>query len=179
AQTNWKSAWKRAGVNSAVQRAANWGVENRIIKENPFKGLRLREEKNPGREMKPEEFQGLMRNSDPYFRRFLVALKMTGARPGELASLRWSEIDWEKGIAVKEAHKTRKKTGRPRVLIFPDSVRNLLAWIHRHQHGPAATELGRILEASVDRRVKVREVVGRMKAMGFSYRALYRAREAI
>jgi hypothetical protein len=56
----------------------------RMIRENPFRGLRQSYDKQPGRDMSAAEFQAILRHSDPYYRRFLIALKLTGARPGEM-----------------------------------------------------------------------------------------------
>src|SRR5207244_805809 len=95
-----ESGWTKMATNAAVQRVFNWAVSMRIIRENPFRGLTfVQEERKHGRDMRPEEWRALLRASDPYFRRLLVALKMTGARPGELSALQWPHIDWQRGIA--------------------------------------------------------------------------------
>jgi integrase len=173
------SAWTRLGVNSSVQRAMNWAVTMRIIRENPFRGLKLNEQKKHGRDMKPEELQALLRASDPYFRRFMMALALTGARPGELASLQWAHVDWERNIAVLKKHKTSKKTGKPRVLVFPPAFMKLLSWIKDNGHERAAVELRNILEAAPNREARIRDVVNKLQSLGYSYRAIYRARQAI
>src|SRR5262249_53355229 len=81
--------------------------------------------------------------------------------------------------AVLEKHKTARKTGKPRVIIFSPPAMKLLAWIYRHRYGSAAVELQRILQASPNRTLGVREVARKMMAKGFSYRQIYGARRLI
>lgn len=176
---NVKSGWTRQNLNVSVQRAFNFAVEQRLIRENPVRGLKLRLEKKVGRDIKPDEFQAVLRHTDAHFRRFLIALKLTGARPGELAALEWHHIDWGRGVAVLPQHKTAHKTGKPRTLVFVPQMMKLLSIIKRDQHSPAAVELRKFLESAPNRERKVRDVVRHMKRMGYSYRALYRAREVI
>jgi integrase len=175
----WQSGHKRAGVATSVKRAFNWAVEMRLIRENPVGGLRLNVDKKTGRDVTPAEFQAALRHSDPYFRRFLIALKLTGARPCELRALHWRHIDWARGLAILPDHKTKKKTGKPRVIVLVPSVLKLLAIVMRDQHGPAAVELRRILQYAPDRTMPAKDVCFRMRQLGFSYRAVYLARKTI
>ncbi len=175
-----KSDWTKAGVKAGIQRAFNWAVEMRIIRENPFKGLKLHGlRKAHGRDMKQEEFQALLRHSDVYFRRFLITLKFTGARPCELAKLTWNNVDFDRGLAVLEKHKTGKKTGKPRTIVLIPQIVKLLKIMRRDHHGTAAAELRKILENAPDRTCRQREVTRRMRQLGFGDRAVYSAREAI
>src|SRR5437879_5052308 len=98
------------------QRAA---VHELGLQANPFKGWALTEEKKTGRDMQRDELQALLRAAGPEFRRFMIMLKLTGARPGELSGLQWSYIDWQRCIAILDHHKTQKKTGKKRILVFP------------------------------------------------------------
>jgi integrase len=178
-QTNWASAYTKQRCRGDIQRALNWAVAAGLIRENPFHGFHLSEQPTPsGRDMQPEEFQAILRSTDPSFRRFLVALKLSGARPGEVAALQWKHIDWDKAVAVLPEHKTARKTGKPRVILLAPPLLKLLKIIRRDHHGPAAVELRRILTVAGGR-AKIRDVVEPMRALGFSYRALYRARQAI
>jgi integrase len=129
--------------------------------------------------MKEDEFQACLRHTDVYFRRFLIALKFTGARPSELSRLKWTDIDWNRGLASLDKHKTAQKTGKPRVIVFVPQMLKMLAIIKRDQHGPAAVELRRILESAPDRTASASHVSFQMKQRGFSDRALYSARESI
>jgi integrase len=179
-RSNWASGWTKMRVHADIQRIFNSAATLRFIRENPFKGLRVeRSRRMTGRDMHPEEFQAILRVTDPAFRRVLCALKMTGMRPGELRCLRWCHIDWEKGLAVLERHKTARSTGKPRIIVFPPAIMKLLAWIYRHRKGPAAVELQRILQASPNRTLGACEVSKKMFAKGFSARQIYGARRLI
>ncbi len=173
----WPSGCTKARINAAAQRALNWAVVMGLIRENPLRGFSAPWERRVGRDMKPEEFQAALRFSDPPFRRFLVALRLTGARPGELRVLRWEHIDWQLCVATLPTHKTQKKTKRPRVIVLVPAMVKLLQVIRRdHAHGPPAVELRRLLTAAPGRTLPAREVVTRMKQMGFTDRALHCAK---
>jgi integrase len=178
-QRGWRSGNKRAGVRSTLMRLFNWCVSARLIKENPLHGLQYSGVKLTGREMKQAELQAVLRSTDPYFRRFLMAMRWTGARPGELCRLTWPDVRWEQSIAVMTEHKTANKTQKPRILVFTERMMRMLEYIRRTQAGPCAVQLRRLLENAPGRRMLTRDVVAVMKARGWSYRSLYRARNAI
>ena len=172
----WRSAWTRQRVNATVQRAFNWGVAMKLIKENPFRGIH----QAPGehqRAMTDREYSQLVRHAQAYFRRFLLALKLTGARPGELRSLRWADIDWQRSVAVLKHHKTAKKTGRPRTIVLVPAVIRLLRWIRDHRPQRATALWLHSVLAGGPR--KVREVTERAKGANISYRMLFLARQRL
>jgi integrase len=179
AQTSWKSPWKRFSAKAAVQRAFNWAVEQRLIRENTCRGVKLHEERKPGRDMRADEFQAVLRHSDLPFRRYLIAAKLSGARPMELGRLEWQHIRWAESVAILPDHKTRKKTGRPRIIYLVPQLLKLLAIIRRDHHGPCAVEFRRILEASPTRAVHARDVTAQLRDLGFSHRAIWKARHKI
>jgi integrase len=125
----FRSEWYRRCVISTVKRAFNWGVEMELVERNPFAKLRSRGRANRRRPMTDEEFQTLLRGSDPAFRRFLVFLKFTGCRPGEAASMRWADVAFEQRAVVLKEHKTARKTGRPRIIPLVPTVIDLLLWM--------------------------------------------------
>lgn len=176
------SPWTRAGVHGGVQACMNWAARNRIIKDNPFRGLSFSwEEKLPRRAMTTEERRAVLGASDMFFKRFLIALSWTGARPGELAALKWEHLDWKRGIAVLQWHKNRRKTKKPRTIVWPGFGMAMLAWIKRHQHGATGTEMKRLLEQSPGRAMKQRDLVCLLRARvpKLTARMVYRARHAI
>jgi integrase len=177
---SWASSWTKMRANADIQRVFNWAAALRMVRENPFRGLAAEfGRRTTCREMHPEEFQAILRTSDIYFRRLLIALKMTGARPAELSALQWTHIDWIKGLGILERHKTARKTRKPRVIVFTPPGMKLLSWIFRRRKGRAAVELQRILQSSPNHTLGVREVSKQMLAMGFSARQIYGARRLI
>jgi integrase len=125
----YASEWYRRCVISSIKRAFNWGVEMELVGRNPFAKLRSRGRANRRRPMTDEEFQVLLRGSDRAFRRFLIFLKFTGCRPGEAASMRWADVDFEQRAVVLKEHKTARKTGRPRIIPLVPTVVKLLLWM--------------------------------------------------
>jgi integrase len=129
--SEYRSEWYVRCVVSTIKRAFNWALEMELVFRNPFAKLRRRGRTQRRRPMTDEEFQTLLRGSDPTFRRFLVFLKFTGARPGEAASMRWGDVDFEQAAVVLKEHKTAKKTGRPRIIPLVPTVIKLLLWVRR------------------------------------------------
>lgn len=56
-------------------------------------------------------------------------IALTGARRGEITTLRWRDVDLQKGVIVLPAarHKTGKKTGEPRTIGLPAVAQALIA----------------------------------------------------
>ena len=125
----YASEWYRRCVISTIKRAFNWGLEMELVERNPFAKLRSRGRANRRRPMTDEEFQTLLRGSDATFRRFLIFLKFTGCRPGEAASMRWADVDFDQRAVVLKEHKTARKTGRPRIIPLVPTVVKLLWWM--------------------------------------------------
>lgn len=61
------------------------------------------------------------------FKHLLSISWLTGARPGELRSLKWEHISKDCCRATLVQHKTAKSTERPRVIYFNTEARRLLA----------------------------------------------------
>lgn len=53
---------------------------------------------------------------DQPFRDFVSAMLETGCRPGEVSRVTAADVNLDLGVWVLEKHKTRKKTGKPRVI---------------------------------------------------------------
>lgn len=139
AQETWRSSWTLYRVVATVKRAFKWGAAQRLIRENPFAGVSRR----PGAPRRPitdDEFQRLLRGAGgptgKTFRQALVFMRWTGCRPGEMANLVWSDIDLERARLVITAHKTAKRTGRPRIVPLTPVVVKLLAYRRTQTEGP-------------------------------------------
>jgi len=126
----WRSGWTRKRCVAGVQRAFNWAVKLGLITSNPFKGFSI-EAGGRGEPMHLKEYQGVLRHSPPPFRRFVIGLRFTGCRPGELAKATWGDVDFNRACIILDQHKTVKKTGKPRVIILHPVMLKLLAWQRR------------------------------------------------
>lgn len=128
----WASDWTRKGVVSIVQAAFNWAAdEEKLIPSNPFRGLTWHEGE-PGRSMTDDERVCLWRATDANFRHVLLFLDETGARPGEMSSLCWPMIDFERGLATLAKHKSgrTRRQPTPRIIRLTKLVLALLRWLH-------------------------------------------------
>jgi integrase len=133
----YRSEWYRRCVVSTIKRAFTWATEMELIDRNPF--ARMQANRGPAQRRRPmtdEEFQTLLRGSDPAFRRFLIFLKFTGCRPGEAASMRWENVHFDEGAVVLQEHKTARKTGRSRIIPLVPTVVKLLQWMQAHGQDP-------------------------------------------
>lgn len=122
----------------AVQRIFAWAVEQDFIEHSPLAGFRKPRPRNRTRIFTPAEFNLLLRKSDAPFRRVLVALRMTGCRPGEMQKLRWCHVRISEGVWVLPEHKTlhRQKQPAPRVIAMPEPILKLVKWLARKPHAP-------------------------------------------
>jgi integrase len=82
-----------------VRRLFNWCVERTIIDVNPINGLKApTKEVSRERVLSDDEIKAVLRScsNDVYpFRQYVPLLLATAQRRGELAEMRWSEIDLE------------------------------------------------------------------------------------
>ena len=134
--------YKPKTVNHAVialKRCWNWGIENEyLLPKNPFSKLPLLHDEGRERIITDEEFQALLRNNtDVLFRQFLLMLRFTSARPGEIRKLTWTMVDWQNHRLVISRHKTSRtqKVRRPRIISIPPFIERLLRWLQKRQGG--------------------------------------------
>jgi integrase len=128
-----KSGLKPCTVNHAViavQTCWNWSVKNEILQGNPLAKVEKLFTEGRQRVLTPEEFRGLLRNSDALFRQVLLVFRLTGVRPGEFCKLTWEQVNWDHHCWVIRKHKARRtaKERKPRIVPMPPVVESLLRW---------------------------------------------------
>ena len=136
--------YKPRTVNHAIialKRCWNWGIETELVpSRNPFDRLPLLDAEGRRRVVTDEEFQKLLRHSsDSCFRRVLIALRYTSARPGEVRNLTWANVDWENRRWVIHRHKSSRtaRVRKPKLIPMCRCVERLLRWLHpRSGHQP-------------------------------------------
>ncbi len=148
ANAQWKSDWTLSSVVSIVQRPFNWAVTQGLIDKNPFRGVK-KTQGEPRRPITDEEFQSLLRASagtwhrmkptpGARFRQILIFLRYTGCRPGEAATLKWSDIDLDAAVIVLRKYKTvkQRRVKVPRVIPLHPVVLKLLISIRKRGEHP-------------------------------------------
>lgn len=106
----------------------NCAVKWKYIKESPAKGLQS-VAMPPGRVryLTPEERSALLNQARPELRLVIEAALQTGARRGELAALRWSDLDMKTRTITFE----KTKNGERRVVPLTDTLRETLQALPR------------------------------------------------
>lgn len=123
----WKTGTKRAKAR-ALQAVVNWAVRQDRVSRNPFLGVSYAEGE-PRQPMSDTDLAKLCHAASKPVEAALRFLRLTGCRTGELARMTWQDIDWKRGLVVLADHKTRKKTGRARVIVLAPEVSVLLAGV--------------------------------------------------
>jgi len=136
----WGETWHHV---QAIKRLFAWGVnEGEVITRNPFVKVRKPAAGRRKRVLKRKTMLLMMRRSDRYFRRFLLAMRETLGRPQEIRALCWEFLRAEDGredvisalvegraCFVLEEYKSRKRRldpEAPRILLVSKRLARLL-----------------------------------------------------
>jgi integrase len=127
-QTNYRCNHTRSNVTKILKAVFNFAIRNDRIDRNPlaFVSYHAPETRRP---MTDAEFRLLLRLADGGFRRVLLFLRETGARPGELCSAQWRHWDRERNVLILTKHKTAHLAGKPRIIILTPVLIRLLHWL--------------------------------------------------
>jgi integrase len=118
----WKSTATRRAKCNEVRACFEWAHRGERIERNPFKSVRYAEaERRP--DMPDDTLDRIAQLSNKPFERVVRFLRLTGARLGELCEAVWKDVDLERGIWIIPKHKTRKYTGKAKVIaLVPEAV---------------------------------------------------------
>jgi integrase len=112
------STYQANRILSHIRKLFNWCVERGMVEQSPITGLKApTKEESRDRVLDDAEICRLLRacKNDVYpFRQFVPILLATAQRRGELAEMRWSEVDFEAKQWVIPAE--RSKNGKPHVV---------------------------------------------------------------
>jgi len=123
-QANWNATTKHYAAKT-IKRAFSWAVDEGHIESNPL--AKFSHECGPARQFcvdRPIHDRLMDGASDPKygrkrvrcFRFVLIALRLSGCRPSEVADMTLDRIDWDNQQWVWSEHKTAKKTGKKRIV---------------------------------------------------------------
>lgn len=127
------SAYQANRILSHVRKLFNWCVERGIVERSPIVGLKPpTKEISRERALDDDEVTRLLRacRDDVYpFRQYVPILLATAQRRGELAEMRWSEIDLESKIWVIPSD--RAKNGKQHVVPLSEFALKMLTDVPR------------------------------------------------
>jgi integrase len=164
-------------VIAIVKRCLNWGVDSELITRNPFARFRSRGKiVKTRRTLKPEQWRLMLIHSAPFFRRFLTFLRVTGCRPGEARSMKWSDVSFEDNCVTLLEHKTARATGKPRIVHLSPVALKLLWYLRRHRQVAIIELVEKLLLKGP---VNARDFARLMKAYGVTYHGVACARRRL
>src|SRR5262249_18399932 len=90
-------------------------VRRRLVRDDPCTGVRpLREPRTDVDPFSPEEVSAFLKACPPYWRPYFTVAFWTGARPGELAALKWGAVASPRGSFRIRAGRYRGVEGSPK-----------------------------------------------------------------
>ena len=133
----WGEASRRCGT-IAVKRAFNWADAEGILTPNPLKHVKKGPQKRRERILTADERKQILKAARGRpFREFVQALQETGCRPSEVRKVEASNVDLAAGLWVLPEHKTKKKTGKPRLVYLTPAMLELTRKLmERYPTGP-------------------------------------------
>jgi integrase len=127
------SSYQANRILSHIRKLFNWCVERGIVDQSPIAGLKApTKEVSRDRVLDDDEIRRLLRacRNDVYpFRQFVPILLATAQRRGELAEMRWSEIDHDARTWVIPG--SRSKNGKPHVVPLSSCAISMLNEVPR------------------------------------------------
>jgi len=119
--------------------AINWAISEGITSENPAASVDIGSDDTRDTVLeKSADYARLFRTIGkmehekrlrPQVADAIRIIALTGARRGEIAGLRWSWVDLNKGVLIlpPNAHKTGKRTKKPRIIGLPAAAQAIIA----------------------------------------------------
>lgn len=130
AHPGWRSVSTRRARANMVRACFQWATDQERINRNPFRAVRYPEaERRP--DMPDQTLERIARLANKRFEEALRFLRLTGCRLSELCRAEWPDVDLDRGIWVIHRHKSRKHTGKAKVVALTDEACALLRRIGR------------------------------------------------
>jgi integrase len=128
-----------------VSQMMNWAVRSGFIRSNPLQHLRMLPQKpiQEPRALSHDEVQALMNASSGEAQSVWRVFLETGMRKGELASLAWNQVDFDRRLITISRGKS--KNHKSRIIPMTEGVHQILKAIRRNSpHGKTAPVFSKI-----------------------------------
>lgn len=121
-QKSWKSIATKRKRASSVKACFNWALRGERIERNPFQHVSYAEaERRP--DMPDDVFEQIARASTKPYEKVLRFMRATGCRLSELGEAKWGDVNLDKGIWTIPRHKSRRYTGKSKVIaLIPQAI---------------------------------------------------------
>jgi integrase len=118
----WKSTATRRKKAAVVRAAFQWAWREERISRNPFRNVTYAEaERRP--EMPDQSLGMILDIANKHAERVLRFIRLTACRVTEACRAEWPHVDLGRGTWLIPQHKTRKRTGREKmVALVPEAV---------------------------------------------------------
>jgi integrase len=117
-------------VRSAISSFFASMIRDGIADSNPVTGTSTQKERPRDRVLSPEELRTIWNAlPDDHYGAILKLLALTAQRAGEIAGLRWSEVDLDRGMILLAGART--KNGRPHSVPLSQAARAIIAAMPR------------------------------------------------
>ena len=147
---------KKSTVNRAlttVKAFLNRAVQMNYLEKNPAQFVKkLKEEQLQIKHLSDEEVKKLLEVCSPRVKQIVTLFLLTGMRLGELAHLRWKDVDFRHNlIHIQNQPDWTTKSYKPRVLPIHPTARQILESLPRNksQEYIFATESGKTIESYI------------------------------
>jgi integrase len=116
-----KSAFIISRVLRQLSRVFNWAIERELLVNNPVRGVKKPKTQGSTKHYTDDEMAKLLAwaaEHAPGLHTLIAFAFYTGCRKGEIAALRWSDIDWQ-GLRIviqRSWKKNARKSGQPVVV---------------------------------------------------------------
>ena len=121
-----------------LKSAYSWSHEEGLIKNNNAARVRVGKDENRNLVLSEDDYKSLFNTLDqleetlqirPCVAAAIRVIALTGARRGEIAGLKWKQVNLRKGIIEipRAEHKTGKKTEEPRIIGLPSAAQQIIA----------------------------------------------------
>lgn len=113
--------------------AFNRAIEKELIDRNPFKGARLDKRNQPDKQERgafsAEEVKMMVETfPDEWPDMILVCLYTGGQRLGDVATLKWEQINLDGGLIAMTTEKTKRRMNKPMISPLKDILTRRLEW---------------------------------------------------
>jgi integrase len=163
----WRSSGTKKSRANMIAAAFNFAVREGRIDRNPFQGVSYKQPE-PRPAMEEDALAKILFFAPKRYERLLRFLRLTGARMGEVCGMTWPDVDMNRGFVIVRKHKTRQRTGQPRIIVLVAEAVELLKEVRRTQEpnyqgivflNNRGTAYNRLTIGQMMRRLKARHAI--------------------